>query len=339
MENSEQEAMRQAAAPGCSPVAPDFSPVAPGCSPGETPITLVAYDQQQAADWLCHWTPKHLFQELRAGRFDATLRADEIAELTALVQDWLRRALGSVSLRDALWVDQRRGMRVHTLLCQALTVRQYEVPAGRRGWLSCVGTAGYGVLTAQDIQAVQGNTSGLGADGIPGAAATDDAELAGLLREAELRGLALAWYTDALPHYPLPGNLDTLLPPPPPPYYELGSRFEQPTGWRRVAAMLLAVLGVSMLGIPLLLGEMPAQPAGLPLGLLTLALLVGIRAGWSGYLGAFFIWLVPNLPGFHHGSGFTFVPTIPLLVFGMLFLLSDRHVRLMWRWIQRRGRE
>jgi hypothetical protein len=148
----------------------------------------------------------------------------------------------------------------------------------------------------------------------------------------------LTHYQGTTPHYPFPDDLETLLPPLPVPYEEPMVRFEQPTGWRRALAIALVVMGVASLGIPLLLGQVPAQPAGLPLGLLTLGLLVGIRAGWAGYLGSLCIWLVPNLPNFHYSTKLTALwPDILLLVAGMVLLACDRYVRAMWRWIVRRS--
>jgi hypothetical protein len=146
-----------------------------------------------------------------------------------------------------------------------------------------------------------------------------------------MQGLAFACCSATGVRYSLSINLETLLPPPPT-YTEAEVRFEQPVGWRRAIAVALAVLGISALAIPLLLGQLPAQPAGLPVGLLTLALLIGIRSGWAGYAGSFLIWLVPNLPGFHYGTTFpAFIHAIPLLLAGMLLLALDRHVRALWR--------
>jgi hypothetical protein len=103
--------------------------------------------------------------------------------------------------------------------------------------------------------------------------------------------------------------------------------------------MFLALTGVALLGIPLLTGHLPSQPAGIPLALLTLALLLGIKAGWQGYAGSICIWLVANLPGFHHGTMVDLWLAIPLLVAGVILLALDRRVRVMWRWIRNRGRE
>lgn len=92
-----------------------------------------------------------------------------------------------------------------------------------------------------------------------------------------------------------------------------------------------------LLLLPLLGGQIPEHPAGLPLALITLALLVGIRAGWAGYAGSLCIWLVANLPGFRHGMALQALwPALPLLVVGLLLLSADRRVRAMWRWVRQR---
>ena len=86
--------------------------------------------------------------------------------------------------------------------------------------------------------------------------------------------------------------------------------------------------------VPMLGGAIPQHPAGLPLAMLTLALLVGIRAGWAGLLGSLFLWLVPNLPGFRHGTGPTpLFPIFPLVAAGLALLVLDRRIRAMWVWI------
>lgn len=303
---------------------------------------VAAYDQQQVAKWLREWTPQQLLQEVHARRFDTTLNAEEIAELTSLLQDWVRRALGAVTLRDALWVDQQRGVRVYDLICRVLTIWHYPIPRTLETLTGAAAAARAGTVLLEPQRVREAQVwvrHAYMSYRAPTEIQSETDQLVRLVEHAETQGLSLACYLLPTPHYPFPATLDTLLPSPPVPYYEPGSRFEQPTGWRRTIAITLAIFGVSSLGIPLLLGHVPAQPAGLPLGLLTLALLVGIEAGWSGYLGGFFIWLVPNLPGFRHGTGFTILPTVPLLVIGTIFLACDRHVRLLWRWIRMRGRE
>lgn len=287
-------------------------------APGTPNLLLAAYDRQQASDWLRRRTPQELLGALQAGTVAGQLHTDEVAELATLLQDWQRRALGLVTLRDAIWVDQQRGARVYTLLCRALTVAEAPLPPAAARSLGQAATE----LTPPQVRAA------LEPQAEPAAG------IARLLNQAEAEGLALASYPAAEVRYPLPANLNDLLPPLPPLSREPAPQFAQPTGSRRTLALGLALAGASALVIPLILGHMPTQPAGLSLGLLTLALLVGIRAGWPGFLGSFCIWLVPNLPGFHHGTPFSsFLYAVPLLLVGMLLLALDGHVRALWRWL------
>jgi hypothetical protein len=283
--------------------------------------TLVAYNRQRAAEMLRCWTPQRLLDELQAGRYGAELETSEREELQALLQDWVYRALGLVTLRDALWVDPQRGERVYDLLCTTLTTAHVALAAGHASTLPDAG----GDIPTQQVR-----------DLLAQQPTARREPLATLVQQAEVDGLAFTWHYGSSTRYPFPDDLEHLLPPPPQPYNEPMVRFEQPTGWRRALAIVLVVLGVASLGVPLLAGSMPAQPAGLPLGLLTLGLLVGIRAGWPGSIGAFCIWLVPNLPTFHYGTSLAaFWPALPLLTLGMLLLGCDRHVRALWRWILR----
>jgi hypothetical protein len=162
-------------------------------------------------------------------------------------------------------------------------------------------------------------------------------ELDRLLSYADQQGLSLVWQQGTAPAYALPATLEILLPPTPEPYIDPALRFEPPSGWRRAIAVALVMLGVGVFGVPLLVGDKLAQPAGLPLALLTLGLLIGIRAGWVGYVGSFCIWLVPNLPGFHYDTPLATLPImIPLLLVGLVLLACDRRVRALWRWIRLR---
>jgi hypothetical protein len=276
--------------------------------------TLVAYDRRAVYAVLRDQTPLGLREELRDWRLSARLSPAQIAELDALLSAWVQRALGSLSLRDALMIDEQRGRRVFNLLCTAhargratvsadLAARMPELPASL--------------------------------DELPSALAVAPA-LVALASRARREGLALAALGED-ERYAFPTDLEMLLPPPPPALSVGGDPFESPTGWRRRGAALLAVAGVTLLVLPLLLGAIPQHSAGLPLALITLALLVGIKAGWAGYVGSLCIWLVANLPGFRHGSALpaSLWPALPLIIAGLAMLWLDPRVRAMWAWIRR----
>jgi hypothetical protein len=183
---------------------------------------------------------------------------EQRAVLDATLNEWERRALGPLPLRDALLVDQARGLPFYAALCEAL--------------------------------------------GLPPAAE-------------------------------LPPELATLLPSPPQAFRD--PPFEPPSGWRRVAATALVALGTLWLGVQMLVWwGIPAQPAGVPLALYTLALLVGVRARLPGYLGSACIWLVANLPGFHYAEVISW-PALPLLAVGVFLLALDKRIRAMWVWVGR----
>lgn len=316
--------------------------------------TLTAYKRHLATDLLRNGTPQRLLDEIHAGRFGAELSAGELEELSRLVRAWMQRAFGLLALRDVLLIDPGRGARVYDLICKTLTVGRYPLPPDVTEALSPLDGS---ELTPQQIRdALKAwssehgvwNTEQYAVDTTQRAKETNllhrvapnADDLAAFLDQAEADGLGLTHHADNCPHYPLPADLDTLLPPIPAPFPRQMLRFEHPTGWRRAMAMGLALTGVGLLGMPLLTGHVPSQPAGLPLALMTLALMIGIHAGWSGYTGAFCVWLVANLPGFHHGSIFTTLwPGIPLVLVGLLLLALDQRVRAMWRWIRFRGRQ
>lgn len=279
------------------------------------PVTsIVAYDREAAYAIVRDWTAQHLLQELRAGRFGARLSAQQARELEAHLCAWGQRALGVMPLRDALLVDERRGRRVFALLCVALTTARVPVPPG----------------PATNLPPAPADLVALPAE----LAATP---ALGALVEAAGAGLTLATQR-AADEFPFPADLDALVAPPPQRVEAGANSFEQPTGWRRRIAILLVAGGVLLLALPLLGGTIPEHPAGLPLALLTLGLLVGIHAGWAGYAGSLCIWLVANLPGFRHGIALTALwPALPLLAVGLLLLSVDRRIRAMWRWIRRRG--
>lgn len=281
--------------------------------PSAASVTIAAYDRRAVYAMLRDWTVERLRLELAAGHFGAGLAAAERAELDEHLTAWRQRALGPMPLRDAALVDGRRGRRVFDLLCAATTRARAAVPAGRAGLLP----AAPAPLAA-----------------LPGALAAEG-ELAALARLAA-EGLDLA-VLDGTGAFPFPAELPALTPSPPAPYRRRPHLFEQPTGWRRRIAALLAVAGVALLALPLLLGHIPDHPAGAPLALLTLALLVGIKAGPAGFAGSLCIWLVANLPGFRYGSSPLAIlwPALPLIAAGLVLLWLDRSVRALWGWLRR----
>ncbi|NTW97950.1 MAG: hypothetical protein HGB28_05300, partial [Oscillochloris sp.] len=165
--------------------------------------------------------------------------------------------------------------------------------------------------------------------------ASRDPALARLADLAAREGLALA-LLDLPADYPPPADLHSLLPMAALRLALADERFVPPTGMRRNIAVALAAGGIILLVLPLLSGSIPDHPAGLPLALITLALMVGIKADWAGYLGALCLWLVPNLPGFRYGSSLSvLLPYLPLLVAGLALLIVDRRVRALWVWLRR----
>ncbi|PDV98661.1 hypothetical protein [Candidatus Chloroploca asiatica] len=269
---------------------------------------LVAYDRATVLTMLRDWTPRQLRDALRAGTFGSSLSAIEARELDRLLTDWMQRALGAMPLRDALMVDAQRSHRVHTLICIDLTVAYEPVPVALASCLPA---------TSVELKALPDELAGLPA-------------MLAIAEEACTQGLALA-LIKATEGYPYPDHLEQLVPPPPADPYA-APLFEQPTGWRRRIALLLVVAGVALLSIPLLIGRIPEHPAGVPLALLTLGLLVGIRAGLAGFAGGVCIWLVANLPNFHHDAPIFELlwPALPLMFLGLFLLGLDRRVRGMW---------
>lgn len=286
------------------------------CSrPPRLPL-LAAYDRARACELLRDWTAQGLRDALRGGHFGAALAPHERAELDTLLTAWIQRALGGVFLRDALLVDDSRGPRVFGLICAGLTRAAATMPPE----------------LAEALRAY-----GLG-DLIPGDLADLAARDPALARLADLagrEGLALA-LLDRSAAYPPPTDLGNLLPALPLRPLFSSEEFRPPTGPRRSIAVILAVGGVAAMIIPMIGGVIPEHPAGLPLALLTLALMIGIKAGWAGLIGALCIWLVPNLPGFRHGNGLpALLPVLPLLLVGLSLLIGDRRVRALWAWVRR----
>lgn len=279
--------------------------------------TLVAYDRQAIYELLREETPHGLRKALRDGRLGTQLSPAQSRELDRHLNAWGQRALGDLPLRDALLVDEQRGRRVFSLLCTTQTRERADVPAGLLGRLAELPVA---------------------LDELPGALAAAPG-LVALAARAGRDGLALA-ALGADDEFPFPEDLVALAPALPKPSTPNRPGFEQPSGWRRRSAALLAIAGVALLVLPLLLGAIPRQSAGLPLALITLALLVGIKAGWAGYTGALCVWLVANLPGFHHDSSLlaSLWPALPLLAFGLSLLWLDPQVHALWGWLRRHWR-
>lgn len=276
---------------------------------------LVAYDRDRARELLRSWTAQNLRDALRGGDFGATLSADERAELDELLTAWVQRALGYVFLRDALLVDGQRGPRVFGLICASLTTSHLTV--------------------SPDLcSTLRARSSG---DLMPADLADLTLQNSSLMRLVDLagrEGLALA-LLDHPADYPLPADLQSLLPIAALRLALADERFVPPAGLRRNIAVALAVGGIVLLLVPMLSGSIPDHPAGLPLALITLALMIGIKAGWAGYSGALCLWLVPNLPGFRYGRSLTeLLPYLPLLVAGLALLVFDHRVRALWVWVQ-----
>ncbi|WP_298817696.1 hypothetical protein [Chloroflexus sp.] len=273
---------------------------------------IVSYDRARVIEIIRTQSPEAIRASLRAGDFDANLDPDGHALLDELLTAWIQRALGSLTLRDAMLVDPYRGRQVYGILCSIYIQRRFTVPAAMAVHLPAA---------PSDLPALPPPL-------------TELPELAELAAHAEQSGLVLAWQAQRYDFAP-PVNLIELLPPSPPPYRK-ELEFEQPTGLRRWIAIALAISGVALLIVPLLFGHIPEHPARWPLALLTLALMVGIKAGLFGYAGALCVWLVANLPAFRHGTAlFDLWPAIPLMAIGLLLLWCDRRVRAMWRFVRR----
>jgi hypothetical protein len=310
--------------------------------------TLVAYHEEQVRELLCSWTPEQLLEAIHNETIGATLSNEEKQELLRIGQDWMQRALGHMLLRDAIWVDLPRGKRVYDILCTMVSVGRCPLPLAAGEDVSRI--CGVVLLPHEVRDLVNEESNGRETqDGgtarrnpLPPSQQQERVQtrqtLQTLIQQAEGERLALACYEGPEAYYPFPSDLDTLLPPPPRPFVDPALRFKPPSGWRRTVAFFLVILGVLLLGVPLLMGHVPVQPAGFPLGLLTLGLLVGIRAGWFGYLGGGGVWLVANLPAFHYNAQTTW-GLIPLLLAGLFLMALDKNVRILWHWIWFRRRE
>lgn len=281
---------------------------------------LIIYNRKQVAEILRLWTPQKLATELQMGNFGATLTTHEAQELGQLLQEWLQRALAVLTLRDTLLIDPRRGERVHNLICATTTLGYCALSAESVQGFSPLKDKEAENLTSKQIYAILAND--------PSAS-----KLFSHLEQTDFTELGFVLSPEDKISYPFPSDLETLLPPLPKAYQEEQIQFEQPKGWRRILAIMLALLGLTTFLLPLILGQLPTQPAGLPLGLLTLALLVGIHSDWLGFAGAGAIWFVANRPDFRYGSPLTLFPTLLLLFLGIFLLALDRHVRALWNWV------
>jgi hypothetical protein len=275
---------------------------------------LVIYDRAAVLELLRCASADDLAAAAQQAQLAAQLPPAELAELNGLLAEWQQRALGPMALRDALIVDPQRGRRVYGLLCSAFSSGRSSVAAEQ----------------ALHLPAAPCDLTTLPRE------VADDRQLREFAAQAAARRHVLAWQARRHEFAP-PGNLADL-PLDPPHALPAGNlRFEQPTGARLLIGIGLALLGMLLFLGPLITsGVVPAHPAGLPLALITAALLVGIRAGLRGYLGAALIWLVANLPGFRHDRDLIGLwPAVPLMISGLLLLRSDPHVRAMWQHIAR----
>jgi hypothetical protein len=300
---------------------------------------LVVYSKPRARELLHAWTPQQLCDALKSGQFGATLTTGESEELEKLLHEWMQRALGSVTLRDALWVDPHRGARVYDLVCAALTVERCVLPPAAEQVLSELNGVD---MSPQQVRDMLANGDVYSQDMVcesqresqHSQGASPSSTLHDVVERAESLNLPLTWYHETGPHYPFPHDLDLDLDLDSLPCPHAGScnssetHSDQSVNWRRTLAVLLVCLGCGGLGVRLLVRHAPPPSTRFSPGLLTLGTLVGIRAGWPGYTGGLCLWLA-SLP---HSSGQEkgrfLVWKAALFVFGVVFLFSDRQVRV-----------
>jgi hypothetical protein len=276
------------------------------------------------------WSPGELFAALQAQHFGTTLGAEEGEELMGLLQAWIQRALGLVTLRDAIWVDPHRGIRVYSLICRGLTVAEHVVPSDlisepqRLHGHELVSSEIKNALISQSDEHETENNATIHAE---------RSKILSMLEWAEAQGLTLAYLASPGATYPFAENLDEPVVPRLVPYEYQEHSFERTAGWRRIATLGLIFLSVLFLGLSFL-GRRPSQTTRVSLALFLLAVLVGVRAGWMGYSGAFCIWLVVNLLRSRQNLHLSFWQGL-LLPIGVILLAFDRPVRGMWRWIMK----
>ncbi|RMG50350.1 MAG: hypothetical protein D6716_08745, partial [Chloroflexi bacterium] len=78
---------------------------------------IVIYDRTHVLDLIRTQSPETIRGRLRAGDFDTVLDPDGRALLDELLTAWIQRALGPLTLRDAMLIDPYRARQVYGLLC------------------------------------------------------------------------------------------------------------------------------------------------------------------------------------------------------------------------------
>ncbi len=180
------------------------------------PKTLAFYNKTQVREILRLHTPTQLLEALRAGHYSSTLSAEQTEELQTLLQAWIQRALGIVTLRDALLVDPQRGERVYNLICVALTEIHLRLPPEVDERLYALDAVEISIPQAMHaikqcynkIDVAEERKARLYAECM---------HIQACIYKAETHDLALAYYEGTAPHYPFPSDLETLLPPKPVP--------------------------------------------------------------------------------------------------------------------------
>lgn len=280
-------------------------------------MILFAYDRAQTLTIVRDWSVDQLLSELHAG-WGTKIDVDKAHDLIRIATAWQQRAMGLLSLRDVLMIDSQRGPLAYQHICHLMAHTTYQLTADEATIVAPSSELGIAEIGAALVYAYVTPSSGL----------------ADLLRSAEQDGLTLATAPGVAQ---LPAELEQLLPPPPQPWRTPTPNFVPPSGRRRALGLTIVLSGVAWLLLPLVTGQLPIQPAGVPLALLTLGLLFGIHAQWMGYLGALCIWLVANLPGFRFSTLPALWQWVPLFTIGITLLALDSNVRALWRWIRARG--
>lgn len=215
---------------------------------------LVAYDRERVLSWVRERSPQWLLTALDAPAddpmadpiFATSLHDREREILVDLLREWEQRALGIVTLRDAMWVDPLRGEQVFTYLCQLMTVERLPLSED---------------ISASTVQQMvqqaahgRGGASSTEGDGVDrGATRAHDQPntqfnaIKTLVSRAETDGLDIVYYEQTTPHYPLPANLEELTPPDPLPPDESIEQCGYPTVWQYKIMVVLILLGIIIL--------------------------------------------------------------------------------------------